>query len=311
MSLDVSGKVHVLIVHYNTPELTSRLVRALPDKTGCGRTISIHVLDNSSADNNYEKLRDGIAAVQNAALTRSAHNLGFGLGINLLAEKAEADDSDLLWILNPDTAPDADCVDLLEANLDAGPFDIVAPLIYSGSGTGAWIWFCGASMELRSLRVRHNLFGASLASAPQASFETEFITGAAPMMRASTFRTIGGFPSNYFLYWEDAHLCWAARKHAFRLGVVPRARLWHEVGASSGSRQSANWYYWYTRNRFTLGRDVGIPISRLLIGRGAAETLRPIAKAVIKERQDRLAKLRGALRGTASGMRGGRPPQPS
>lgn len=297
------GAMHVLVVHFNTPGLTTRLVRDFPRETPHGRTIFIHLLDNCSTPQNLGSLRANIAGLQGVTLQISNENIGFGEGMNVLAASDVVDESDILWLLNPDTRLRAGCLENLEDELDYGHFAVVSPLIFSGETADPWIWYCGGSISTRELRVRHQLYGCGLAASPHRSFETEFVTGAAPMMRASTFRAVGGFPRGYFLYWEDVHFSWKARVLGFRLGVVPAARLWHHVGASSGSDRSRTFYYWYARNRFAFARDSGIPRRRLIAGRGGFESLRFAARALLVEREERLSKGSAAIRGTIRGFR--------
>ncbi|MCV7177489.1 glycosyltransferase family 2 protein [Mycolicibacterium sphagni] len=292
-----------MTVHYNTPEMTSRLVRDFPRRTPTGRAIFIHVLDNCSTTENLRLLRANIEGLPGVTLVVSDVNLGFGKGMNTIASSDIIDESDILWLLNPDTKLSAGCLELLERELDAGYFAVVAPLIYSGDETDPWIWFCGGSISMRGIHVRHQLYGCKLAEAPDETFETEFVTGAAPMMRASTFRSVGGFPDNYFLYWEDTYLSWKVRSQGSRLGIVPSAHLWHAVGASSGFAQSPTFYYWVARNRFTFAKDIGIPRRRLIFGFGGLESLRPIARAALREPSGRWSKARAAIRGTLSGLR--------
>jgi GT2 family glycosyltransferase len=293
--------IHVLTVHFNTPELTSRLIKDFPRHTPHGRAVFIHVLDNCSTPQNLHILRTNIERLQDVTLELSSENIGFGSGINALADRVDVGEEDILWILNPDTRLRSDCLRVLEDELDSGNFDVISPLIYSGDGSESWIWYCGGSISTRELRVRHQLYGCHLAEAPQCSFETEFVTGAAPMMRASTFRTVGGFPHGYFLYWEDIYFSWKARNLGFRLGVAPSAHLWHAVGASSGSGQSPTFYYWSARNRLAFARDIGVPRRRLIFGRVGLESLRTVAKALL-EREARVSKASAAIRGTLEGL---------
>jgi GT2 family glycosyltransferase len=237
----------------------------------------------------------------------SNENIGFGAGMNLLANSDVGDESDILWLLNPDTRLRAGCLELLEDELVSGDFAVVSPLIFSGDAGDYWIWYCGGSINTRVLRVRHHLYGCHLAEAPYRSFETEFVTGAAPMLRASTFLAVGGFPRGYFLYWEDTYFSWKARDLGFRLGVVPSAHLWHAAGASSGFGQSRTFYYWSARNRFTFASDIGVPRRQLIFGRGGLESLRTVAKVLI-EREGRLRKTSAAVRGILDGLRQGHTP---
>jgi N-acetylglucosaminyl-diphospho-decaprenol L-rhamnosyltransferase len=309
MSNPNQGALRVLTVHFNTPELTSRLVRDFPRRqTPDGRAVSMHILDNCSTPQNLRALRASIEGLSGVTLEVNDENIGFGEGLNLLAESDVIDESDILWFLNPDTRLEPGCLELLEDELLSADYAVVSPLVYSGEGADSWIWYCGGSISDRDLRPRLHLYGCRLAEAPDRSFETEFITGAAPMMRASTFRAVGGFPRGYFLYWEDAYLSRKVRDLGLRLGVVPLAHLWHAVGASSGFGQSRTFYYWYARNRFTFARDTGVPRRRLLTGPGGLETLRIVATAML-EREGRLSKTSAAVRGTFAGRRRARTPR--
>ena len=295
--------MRVLTVHFNTPELTSRLVRNFPKETPQGRPVFVHVLDNSSTPRNLELLQSNIEGLTHVTLQKSRTNLGFGEGVNLLAEGDSIDESDILWILNPDTRLQTGCLQLLEQELDLDNFAVISPLVYSGEAENAWIWYCGGSINAQGCRAEHHLYGRPLGESPHRSFETTFVTGAAPMMFASTFYEVGGFPSGYFLYWEDVYFSWKARELGFRLGVVPSAHLWHAVGASSGSGRTKTYYYWSARNRFTFAKDIGVPRSRLIVGRGGIESLRPIAKALLRERGGRFSKASAATLGTVNGLR--------
>lgn len=302
MASTTQGAMRVLTVHFNTPELTARLVRNMPKQTPRGRPVFVHVLDNCSTPENFMTLRADIEGLRGVTLEASHVNLGFGEGINVLARKHCQDESDILWLLNPDTQLRAGCVEQLENELDSGNFAVISPLIYSGESGKRWIWYCGGTISTRDLAVRHPLYGGDLSEAPTGCFETELVTGAAPMMRASTFRAVGGLPPGYFLYWEDTYFSYKARSLGFRLGVVPSAQIWHAVGASSGSGQSQTFYYWFARNRFLFAQDIGLPRRRLLVGRGGVESIRTVARALL-ERDGRLLKSAAAIRGTLDGLR--------
>ncbi|TQR85365.1 glycosyltransferase family 2 protein [Mycobacterium hodleri] len=296
------AQLHVLTVHFNTPEMMSRLIENIPQQTPSGRAVYVHVLDNCSTVQNLSELRMSIEKLPAVTLEMNRVNVGFGAGINQLARSIRFGESDVLWIVNPDMRIEAGCIETLENELDKGHYNVVSPLIYTGDQNDRRIWYCGAHIDGHNLRVKHLLYGQQLADAPERPFETEFMTGAAPMMYEATFRAVGGFPEDYFLYWEDAFFSWKARELGFRLGVVPSARLWHAVGASSGLGQSRTFYYWYARNRFVFAHDFEIPRRRLLLGGGGLESVRIVGKALI-ERQGRLPKMRAAIRGSCHGLR--------
>ncbi len=297
------SRLHVLIVHFNTPELTIQLVNELLEKCSFNNDISIHILDNCSTPKNLRKI-DGISRTNPlVTLDVSDQNIGFGAGINLLVSMyLSGGDREILWILNPDTRIMDGCVDSLVEELKIGKFAIISPLIYTGANDKFKIWYCGGSISFPKIRAKHLWYGQSLAHAPNRTFETDFITGAAPMMYASTFLNIGGFSNAYFLYWEDAHFCWKARQLGYQLGVVPFAHVWHAVGASSDDSQSKNFYFWSARNRFIYATDVGVDRRQLVLGRGALNSLRIVASALL-QRNGRFTKAHAALRGTYAGFK--------
>lgn len=299
---DSPSAFHVLIVHFNTPELTLALLRDIPRTTPRGRQVFIHILDNCSTKDNIDALRRDLQSADNVTLRESASNIGFGRGMNYLAGSNSIHDSDIIWLLNSDTRLEPDCVEILERELDLGQFDMISPLIYVGVGPDASVWYCGGRFIFPEVRIEIPLYGRPLSEAPWAPFETEFVTGAAPMMRAAAFRAVGGFPPGYFLYWEDTYLSWKAQELGLRLGVIPSARIWHAVGASSGHGLSQTYYYWFARNRLTFARDLGIPKWRLFVGRGGIGTFRNMVRA-LGERDDRLPKIKAVARGTLDGLR--------
>jgi GT2 family glycosyltransferase len=303
MSSNSQGALRVLTVHFNTPELTARVIRDFPNQTPSGRDVFIHILDNRSTVDNLRALEANIKGLPNVTLQANDTNVGFGAGHNILANSDVVEESDILWFLNSDTRLQPGCLERIEQEIDKGDFAIVSPLVYSGEDGEDFIWYCGGSISLRELRVHHHLHGAPLSQAPEEPFETGFITGTSPVMRASTFQAIGCFPRGYFIYWEDTYMSWKAAQLGLRLGVVPAARLWHEVGGSSGSGRSSTFYYWGTRNRFAFAQDIGVLRRRLVVGRGGIETLRPLGWALLTERTRRLSKARAAVKGTIHGLR--------
>lgn len=303
MTNNIPGVLRVLTVHFNTPELTSRVIQDIPSETPSGRAVFIHILDNCSTIENRRALESSVRDLPNVTLQLNDTNVGFGAGNNILATSDGVDESDILWFLNSDTRLQAGCLGRLEAEIDRGEFAIVSPLIFSGEGADEFIWYCGGSISTRELRVRHQYHGEPLSRAPEDPFETGFITGTSPMMRASTFYEIGCFPKGYFIYWEDTYVSWKARQLGLRLGVVPSAHLWHEVGGSSGSGRSATFYYWSTRNRFAFAHDIGVPRRKLLLGPGGIESLRPLGWALLTERTRRVSKATAAVKGMIHGFK--------
>jgi GT2 family glycosyltransferase len=303
MATETPADLYVVTVHYDCADELDRMLTSLPRRTPAGGSIRVHVLDNDSAE------CAAAAAVCAAhhdlveSFTISGTNLGFGEGVNSLVASLDVAGEAMLWILNPDTVVMPGCLDALEPAWLRGDYDVMSPAIVTGAQPRERIWYCGGSLDERSVAVRHLRDGSLVRDIPDEPFETGFITGAAPLMRLGTFRKAGGFPSGYFLYWEDVALSHRARALGYRFGVIPAARLWHEEGASSGGvGLSGNFYYYATRNRLHFAQtELRMTPRQCLAPRPLVEGLRYIARA-LREREQPLAKGVAAIRGSRDGL---------
>jgi GT2 family glycosyltransferase len=60
-----------------------------------------------------------------------------------------------------------------------------------------------------------------------------FIIGAAMLVRASAYESIGGFDEDFFLYFEEADLCFRLREAGWKIGWVSDASVLHLGGSST------------------------------------------------------------------------------
>jgi len=65
----------------------------------------------------------------------------------------------------------------------------------------------------------------------------DFVNGCGMLVKGDVFKRIGFFDTAYFMYGEEADLCWRARAAGFRMAVATQARMWHKVSASSNRDQ--------------------------------------------------------------------------
>ena len=66
----------------------------------------------------------------------------------------------------------------------------------------------------------------------------EAVAGTCMLMWTKTFRDLGGFRPEYFMYAEDMDLCFKTLRTGFRIYHVPSAEIVHYGGASSASQGS-------------------------------------------------------------------------
>lgn len=298
--------MHVWIVNYESSNEVCACLASMEDSV----VDRIFILNNGTSESDAETVRR--LAVSNPRVTvfESAHNLGFGGGHNLIGElTAEGGrDSDIIWLLNPDTLVSPYAIQALQSALKRAAADIISPVILNERDGKTRIWFSGGRIDRRRGFVTDSDLGrdpAALVAAP-ALIPTEFVSGAAPLMTRRTWNKIGGFDARLFLYWEDVDLCLRATSLGLKMAVVRDARIVHLEGRSSKGkpRGRAMAYFYMARNRVLVCRSSGTRGFSLVFGAGAIALARLIAYSFLRDGRGRAARLRSITAGTYRGLRG-------
>ncbi|WP_293780259.1 glycosyltransferase family 2 protein [uncultured Aeromicrobium sp.] len=288
-------QIFAAVVNYNSSKELSSCIASLR----AARIARVYVLDNASAPDDRRRLA-AYDADPFVSVTYSAVNLGFGGGVNRLAEliaEEHGTHDTLLWVVNPDSTVEDDAGALLAHAVLNDECDVVAPLLLTGDGA---VWFAGGHVNWRTGESRHWHYHASPTSVPSAPFTTSFMSGANFMLPLDTWRLIGGYDERLFLYWEDAD--WSSRAIAAGcvMKIIPAARGAHTQGASSGGGLSPTYYYYAQRNRLLLASKHGCSPYGVAFGRGLAETLRLTVRPILA--RDWKSLVRG-LDGLVDGLR--------
>jgi GT2 family glycosyltransferase len=166
-------------------------------------------------------------------------NLGFAGGANLGANEAGGD---VLVFLNPDTVVSPGAVVQLARTLEDPAIGIAM----------ARLRLLGEPEKLNSAGVEVHVTGIGWAGGygePAESVrelrDVPAPSGTAMAVRAETFRELGGFAEELFMYLEDLELGWRARLAGYRVVVDPGADVFHEYDYGRNPRKS----YLLERNR--------------------------------------------------------------
>lgn len=248
----------VIIVSYNTRDLTLRCLETLFDNTNDTR-LQVIVLDNASNDGSAEAVSRAFPDVQVIA---SDENHGFAKGNNLAAKHAQAD---WLLLLNPDTETHPGAIDALlafsrshpEAGITGGRTVFPDGRLNIASCWGRitpWSAFCMA-FGLTAVFRQTTLFnpegmGNWRRDSPR---HVDIVSGCFLMMPRALWQKLDGFDLKYWMYGEEADLCARAREAGYRPMITPDAQIMHLVGASSA--QIADKAIMVARARTTLIRD--------------------------------------------------------
>jgi N-acetylglucosaminyl-diphospho-decaprenol L-rhamnosyltransferase len=222
----------VVIVTYNSEGLVGTALRSL-DKAMVTTNFQVIVVDNASVDASVEVVR---AECPDATVITSPENLGFAAACNLAVRQARGD---FLLFLNPDSETDPGAVDLAVGYLAKHPeVGIVGGRARHRDGRlnstccyaepTIWSAFCYAT-GLTSLFPRSTIFNPEAFGGWDRDSDRPVgvIAECFALLRASLFRSLGGFDERFFLYSEDTDLCRRVRDLGLRCVHLSEVGLVH------------------------------------------------------------------------------------
>jgi hypothetical protein len=176
-------------------------------------------------------------------------NPGFAAGVNRAARASRGKN---LLLLNPDCIVHGDLAHALAAWLDEHPHvGVCGALVRDSDGSvqasarrfpdvttgfaGRTSWLSRAWPQNRW--TRRNLVTPEIPNAP---IEVDWVSGACMMVRRTAFEAVGGMDEQFFLYWEDADLCFRLKREGWLTIYNPVVAVTHLTGRSSSRAQRAS-----------------------------------------------------------------------
>lgn len=232
-------QVSIIIVNYNTLELTKNTIQSILDKTK-GIDYEIILIDNDSTDGSKEFFSTSDYK-KTIKFIKSNENLGFGkannLGINMAQGK-------YILLLNSDTLLINNAIEILykfmEKNINAG---ICGANLYDENYLPAHSYgilsnifmdindmYMKFYFKLLKKRLDFNYDGK-----PK---EVGYITGADMFIRKSVLKKVGSFDPDFFMYFEETELTFRIKKEGYKVYSVPEAKIIHLEGKSFNFKET-------------------------------------------------------------------------
>jgi GT2 family glycosyltransferase len=285
----------VVVVTWNGAHLLPACLDALAAQTVCAHVL---VVDNASTDGTDRLLADAYPWAEVLPLGR---NTGFSGGA---AAGLSAVRTAFLALLNNDAVPAPDWLAALEAALDAHPGAAAVTsrlMLPDGrvNNTGVLLTRWGNGVDRG--------YGDDPAQWAVAD-EVTAVSGGAVLLRTEAVRAVGGFPEDFFLYYEDVDLSARLRAAGWSLRYAPDAIAVHEHAASS-DRRSESFAYYNLRNHQLFVLRAMPPVTVVaavvrFVGVTLVDLLRPAAApSPLHDRRVRLRVARDVLRGAPAAIR--------
>lgn len=233
-------QVSVIIVSYNTKELTKKAIQSVIDKTE-GIDYEIIVIDNASKDGSVEELKktfqDKITIIQ------SKENLGFGRANNLGMKQAQGK---YVFLLNSDTELINNAIkifyDYMEQNEQVG---VCGGNLYNLNEIPEQSFMMyensvGSFLFWRYMELFYNIISKFNRKKNYCRFnysnkvkEVGYVSGADMFIRKESLEKSGLFDETFFMYGEDVDLNFRIRNCGYLIKSVPQAQIYHYVSKSS------------------------------------------------------------------------------
>jgi GT2 family glycosyltransferase len=235
-------KVSVVIVNYNTREMTLECLRTLTENLGQDQIqAEIIVVDNASSDGSIEAIRNAFPQI---TVIASPTNRGFGAANNLAMKQATGD---YFLLLNTDAFPEPKAISSLVAYLENHPHvGVVGPRLLNGDGslqtscypfpTPGRAW--AENLWLSAAFPRSALVGDYRHWGHDEEREVEWAIGACLLVRKKVVEEVGGFDETFFMYSEEADWQRRIRNAGWTIAFTPAAVVTH-LGGASGKTEKA------------------------------------------------------------------------
>ncbi|HEY4507059.1 MAG TPA: glycosyltransferase family 2 protein [Candidatus Paceibacterota bacterium] len=226
--------VSIIIVQYNNSEDTIRCLESVKELDYAN--FEVIIIDNSIEVNHKNNLQAFVSKNLSKAIFKirdTTHNTGYAGGNNIGMHEALEQNTDYVFILNPDTTIEknslSDMITLAESDPKIG---IVGANIDEGNRKIN----CG-KIEWLKPELKH-----------EQKTKHYYIAGAAMLIKKEVVKKIGMLDERYFLYFEDADFCTRAVRKGFKLAIANRAIVSHSVSSSTSKMGSAKLLHYHYRN---------------------------------------------------------------
>jgi GT2 family glycosyltransferase len=256
----------VLVVTWRAAEFLAECLAAVRAQTAPHRLL---VVDNASDDGTAAVLR----SFAEAEVLRLPRNLGFAGGV---AAGLERVGTPFVALLNDDAVPAPTWLAELLAAAPGRAAVTSRMLLPDGRVNNA-----GVALRADGYGADRGL-GAADGPPYDRPAEVFGFSGGAALLRTGAVRAAGGFPAEFFLYYEDTDTSWRLRLAGGSVGYAPAAVVRHRHAASS-DRTSALFSFHNERNRLLmLARCAPLPFAARQLGRFVLTTGSLAAKRALR-----------------------------
>jgi N-acetylglucosaminyl-diphospho-decaprenol L-rhamnosyltransferase len=241
--------IDIIIVNWNSAhqlcECLDSIIESSFNNVSLNRVI---IVDNASSDQSLENIKNIVLPID---IIKNSENKGFGVACN---QGAAISKSDYILFLNPDTKLFDTALDRAVNfihNLPINRVGAVGIQLIDASGNvqrscarfPSLINFCCSILGVD--KIIKNKFTSYLMTDwdHQTVKIVDHVMGAFYLINSETFRLIGEFDENFFVYFEDLDLSWRLHQQGFDSYYLANVQSFHKGGGTSEAVKSTRIFY--------------------------------------------------------------------
>lgn len=236
--------VSIVILNYNTPELTIRAVQSCIDLSY--KDFAIYVVDNASSDDSLHQFKESFAKNSKVTIISSKTNLGFAGGNNLALKEIT---TPFVMLLNSDAYfPTGSTIEKVLEYFQSHPtVGMVTPFVQLSNGSidpachrgiptpwNAFCYFAKLEKLTASVPALNRLFGGYHQTWKDTStiHPVQACSGAAMFVRLQAMEEVGLLDERFFMYGEDLDWCYRFSQLHWDIHFVPLLTVIHDKHSS-------------------------------------------------------------------------------
>ncbi len=246
-------KISIAILNYNGQSLLETYLPGIVKNAP--RDCELVLIDNGSSDGSLHFVQHHFPEVR---IIRLMKNYGFASGYN----KAIAQlDSDYIVFLNSDIRVDADWISPVIEFMMKDPLVMVCqPKILSDTNKHLFEYAGAAGGFIDGLAYpfcRGRIIDHLEEDRGQYddSQEIFWASGAAMVVKAISFKALGGFDEDYFAHQEEIDLCWRIKRIGGKVYAFGKTHVFHLGGGTLDYDNPRKTYLNFRNNLFTLFKN--------------------------------------------------------
>lgn len=254
------SKTAVVILNWNGKNYLEKFLPGVIDNTTEPDTEVI-VADNGSTDDSVDYLKQNFPTVRTIILES---NFGYAGGYNRALQLVDAE---YFILLNSDVSVGMNWTEPLTMFMDMTPrAGACQPRIRSFSNPARFEYAGAAGGFIDKYGYpfcRGRIFNTVEEDVGQYNDIAEIFwaSGACMMVRASAFKSCGGFDDSYFAHMEEIDLCWRMQNAGYGVYYIPEPVVYHVGGGTLTYNSPLKTYLNFRNSLMTLAKN--LPLKRV------------------------------------------------